>query len=830
MPNRFLPHDELKAEGPVREIRGATYSQPSAGGRLDDMDIGAFYIMLRRHGRLILGVVAATLVVALIAMYYEQPIYQSSAVLRLAGARDAVAGGFERVAEESETDPFLSELELLRSRTLAGQVVDAEGLRLRSLSKDLDARFLRAVHVSPDARPDTLQLTFSESKVEVRANERSSSGAYGAPLTIEGVRLTVAEHPGTGEAEVEILPREIAIDLFLENLIASSRQPTNIIDVHYTSSDPESAQRVLNRLITSFQVANAERARQQASRRREFLATQIARTDSTLAAAQLRLSGFRSRERVYSTRDKLQAEQATLTELQIRRRALGADAGMYRSLLSRVERARPGQADAQLQTLLSASGVVSNPVLAQIHEELTTYQREREALTTGRWGASSRHPDVVRLDALIASARTRLTTALRSQLAALNAQTGALRGLESRSATAGQTLPETEAEEVRLVQQVETVRGMGDRLREDYQRAEIAAAVELGQVEIVDSATLPHEPANFGRALKFGLAALLGLLLGGAAALLLEWLNPAVRQYREITSSFDLPQLAVIPRIQQPSNGHKRLTPGRFRTNGVALIPRTHEPLADVAPLTLLPAPNSPAEEAFRALRINLMFSPQSRSARTFAVTSAFPQEGKSITASSLATAFAQQGVRTLLVDADLRRPRLHMIFDMVQSPGLSGVLDGTVKIGEAMRPTSVDNLYVLTSGSPAVRPAELLAGDRMRTLLRELPDHIDLLIVDTPPLLAAPEAAVLAAEADAVLLVVRAGRTARGAVKQAVEQLATVGAQVVGAVLNDPDMEVTRYGDYYSAYGAYGNESAGDSGYDDARSASREEVLAQRE
>jgi capsular exopolysaccharide synthesis family protein len=587
---------------------------------------------------------------------------------------------------------------------------------------------------------------------------------------------------------------------------------------------------VLNRLITSFQVANAERARQQATRRREFLETQIARTDSTLAAAQLRLSAFRSRERLYSTRDKLQAEQATLTELQIRRRALAADAGMYRSLLSRLERARPGQSDAQLQTLLSASGVVSNPVLAQLHEELTTYQREREALTTGRWANSPRHPDVVRLDALIASARTRLTGALRSQLAALNAQTGALRGLESRSAIAGETLPQTEAEEVRLVQQVETVRGMGDRLREDYQRAEIAAAVELGQVEIVDSATLPHEPANFGRPLKFGLATLLGLLLGGAAALLIEWHNPAVRQFREITSSFDLPQLAVIPRIQQASNGHRRLTPGRFRTNGVALVPQTNQPLADVAPVTLLPSPNSPAEEAFRALRINLMFSPQSRSARTFAVTSAFPQEGKSITASSLATAFAQQGVRTLLVDADLRRPRLHMIFDMVQSPGLSGVLDGTVAIGEAIRPTTVDNLFVLPSGSPSARPAELLAGDRMRTLLRELPEHIDLLIVDTPPLLAAPEAAVLAAEADAVLLVVRAGRTARGAVKQAVEQLATVGAQVVGAVLNDPDMEVTRYGDYYSAYGAYGSDSGADSRYHESPAATREELVAQRE
>ena len=162
---------------------------------------------------------------------------------------------------------------------------------------------------------------------------------------------------------------------------------------------------------------------------------------------------------------------------------------------------------------------------------------------------------------------------------------------------------------------------------------------------------------------------------------------------------------------------------------------------------------------------------------------------------------FAQQGFRVLLIDADLRRPKLHLAFGVEQEPGLSSLLEGQYAPAEAIRVTSIEGLYLLPSGHLPSNPAELLGGKLMRRLLLGFPDRFDLLILDTPPVLAAAEASILAAEADAVLLVVRAGHTQRRSAEFAMQQLTMVGAHVAGAVLNDPDAQVARYGDFYHAY-----------------------------
>ena len=797
---RPVPHTRNSSHAPERPVPDALTVT---------FDLADIVVMLRRNVRLILGVTVAVLLPIAWLLHHDEAVYQSSAALRLADARVSVSGGFEQVEAEGETDPFLSEMEVLRSRTLAGEVVDAEGLRLQPLDGAPDVRgLLHDVHVATDLPPDTLELRFSAAGIAVVGPFDTVRGAYGTPVESRDgrLRLTVMGPIADVAADLQVLPRETAIDELLDNLIVSPREPTNIIDLHYTAIAPSTARRVLDRVTTAFQAANAERAQQQSRRRREFLEVQIARTDSIMVERQLSLSRFRGRQGLYSTRDRLQAAQANLTSVELRRRELRAEVGMYRSLLERLEAAQPSETDERRRALLGTPGIASDPVLGELYAHLLEYEREREALTTGRWASSPTHPDVLRLTSLIASTQAQITSAIRSHATALDARIAALGDVEARSTQDVQALPETEAEEVRLVQQVETVRLMGDRLREDYQRAQVAEAVEVGQVEILDAATLPLEPANLSPTLKLGFAMLLGLLLGCGTAVGRELLDPTVRQHGEIASLFKLPQLAVIPPI-----GHtKALAAPRRRLLGPGgppshtAAPRRTAGVPQLAAANHLPRSGSPADEAFRSLRTNLMFSMQTHGARTLIVTSAFPQEGKSVTASSLAAAFAHQGVRTLLVDCDLRRPKLHELFGVPQEPGLTDILRGRMTRGEPVRKTAVPRLSLLTAGAVPDNPTELLGGERMRSLVRRLPQEIELLIADTPPLLAAADAAALATEVDAVLLVVRAGQTARGALQQAVDQLEAVGARIGGVVLNDPDSEVTRYGDYYSAYGYY--------------------------
>jgi capsular exopolysaccharide synthesis family protein len=292
------------------------------------------------------------------------------------------------------------------------------------------------------------------------------------------------------------------------------------------------------------------------------------------------------------------------------------------------------------------------------------------------------------------------------------------------------------------------------------------------------------------------------LALGSTVAYVLENHRPVIRRRDELEESLALPNLALVPQIRRLNGGGNRLLEAarrleyRFRpTNGNGAHASTQTEL-----VTLSDA-RSGGAEAYRTLRTNLLFSAAVHALHRIVITSPGPEEGKSTTAANLAIAFAQQGHRVLLVDCDLRRARIHRIFDDSNLPGLTSVLVSGEDISNAIKPTRIDGLMILPSGPLPPNPAELLGSPQMRALLDKLSETYELLILDTPPLLAASDAAIVSRMTDGALVVVRAGRTERSAVQAAVQQLATVGARVLGTVLNDPDAEVPKYARYYGYY-----------------------------
>jgi capsular exopolysaccharide synthesis family protein len=209
----------------------------------------------------------------------------------------------------------------------------------------------------------------------------------------------------------------------------------------------------------------------------------------------------------------------------------------------------------------------------------------------------------------------------------------------------------------------------------------------------------------------------------------------------------------------------------------------------------------SPAgSEAFRLLRTSLKWTQRDGAGKTLAISSALAEEGKTTTSANLAVVSAMEGKRVLLIDCDLRRPRLHRVFGVPRSPGVAQVLRGGLAAAAAVRDTSFQGLSFLPAGRDTDGVTDFIGSDRMRALLADLSEHFDVIIVDTPPVLAVADAVALGPLVDGVLLVVGAGTTDRHAVEQALNQLASGGARVVGAVLNDSRGEVQRYGggDYY--------------------------------
>lgn len=770
----------------------------------DTVDLNEVVSLLRRNLGLIAAIALLVLGAAASVVLSQPAQYRASALLRLKDVRGAMTAGLDDAGLKGllmgrTTDPLLSEIEVLKSRAVAAEVVDREGLRLR-LPEGFPAGVVSGVRIDSGVPADTIAVRFDASGVAARAGGVEARAAYGQPVQLRGVQFVVASRPATAREDFYVVPREYAIQYFMTALVARPREQTDVVDVSYTAASPEAAQRLVNSAVTVFQNLNLRLAQEHSRRRRIFIEEQLVGSDSLLAGAQLALSEFRRRENVYSSSQKFAAEQTTLQGLQVRREELVAERDMYASLLARVRRGGGVPQASSLNALVSAPGMAGNPVVTALYERLVRYGISRDSLTTGAFASADASPDVQRLDALIASTTADLLSAAGSHVESVQARITALDQLQARTSAVIQSLPTPEAEEVRLTLQMETVRKIADQLREEYQKARVAEVVEAGQVEVLAAAPVPVDPLPRRRGVKLALALVVGLLLGSAAAFVRDHMNSALHTREDVEKVFRAPALATIPQL--PGGGRHRA--GRLWNRWRR--PSGRGPVAGLQnELVTATSPVSSAAEAYRVLRTNLIFSQSVRTLKTVVVTSSTPGEGKTTTAANLAVTFAQQGMQVLLVDCDLRRARLHRLFETHRDPGLTHLVLGHNVLAEVVQPTSVDGLWLLPSGALPPNPQELLGGPRMQRTLDELSSRYDLVVLDTPPLLSTADAAVLAARVDGVVMVVRAGLTDRQPAKDVADQLRSVDAHLLGVVLNDADDLLRRYGGYYGAYG-YGD------------------------
>ena len=227
------------------------------------------------------------------------------------------------------------------------------------------------------------------------------------------------------------------------------------------------------------------------------------------------------------------------------------------------------------------------------------------------------------------------------------------------------------------------------------------------------------------------------------------------------------------------------------------------------APLIVQESPTSSAAEQFRAVRTNIKFSIIGNKDRTISITSADPSEGKSVFSSNLAATFAQQGEKTILIDADLRRPTVHKTFMISNQNGLSNLLTGSINLDEVIKKTDIDNLDVITSGPIPPNLAELIGSANFKKMLNELNEKYDWILIDTPPVNAATDASLIASDCYGTVLVVPQSIANKIDVNNAVEQLNRVHAKILGAVMNRVNIkESAGYGGYYGGY--YGADNKG--------------------
>jgi tyrosine-protein kinase Etk/Wzc len=696
-------------------------------------------------------------------------------------------------------------------------VVDSLGLRLRSATPEFPIASVRDVRVEPQAPSDSIHLNFHSNGVRARKGNEEVRAAYGVPIVFQHVRFTIPSAPGVNAAVLKIASREIAADGLISRLKVVTRPNTDVVDVAFEDPSARRAQIILNTAVQTFQSSNISSAQENSRRRRIFLESQLRETDSMLSVAQAQLSRFRAAQQVASSSTQLEAEQAGLMAIESRIGELSADRQTFSSLLARLRSANQTESAEALRALAGTPGITTNPIVSSQYEQLLVYQTRLDSATTGPWRSAETNPDIVQLRSLLRGTRENLVAAINSQVTSLDARIKSLQTRRMAGGSSIERLPSVAAEEMEMARKVEILSKASDQQRQELQNARMTEVVEAGEVQIVNLAEVPYVAVWTGGPIRLALGILLGLLLGGCAAFFLERMNTSIRRPEELESMVPVPGLAVIPMIQQGIVPRPRL--GRLLGRGRNGADGGKSARGGIGSL---PQPLSIGTEAFRMLRTSLVWSESGESLRTIVVTSAAPGEGKTITAANLAVIFAHEGRKVLLVDCDVRRPKLHTMLRVPRSPGLVDLLrsdvdmaelavgpadnagnglDSEIPVPDYIRTTGIRGLHLLPCGRIEPTMADLSSAARLRRLLNDLGKWFDVVILDTPPVLAVADAGILGTMADGVLLVVRAGQTDRVAVLRAHQHLAQIGARVVGTVFNDPEGEVTGEGGYYYPY-----------------------------
>jgi capsular exopolysaccharide synthesis family protein len=327
-----------------------------------------------------------------------------------------------------------------------------------------------------------------------------------------------------------------------------------------------------------------------------------------------------------------------------------------------------------------------------------------------------------------------------------------------------------------------------DLLDERIKEINIVEDVGALNISILEVARAASDPSKPQKERVMNIALVLGIMLGGGLAFLRDWLDQTLRSADEISAVLGLPVLGVVPSMSRRQSVVTRGQKVRLESD-------------------------STAAEAYRTIRTAIFFGAPKNKAKTVLITSPAPVDGKSTLVSNLGIAMAQAGQRILILDADFRKPMQHFIFETNhQDKGLTSVLAGTITLEEAIQTTEIEGLELLLCGHNVSNPSEMLNSKTFARTLEQISNKYDRIIIDAPPVIPVTDAQILSAICDVTLLVLRAEKSTRKVSQRARDGLLSVGAHILGIIVNDVPRKSGQYGYYYGGHGSYYGD------YDDGR------------
>jgi capsular exopolysaccharide synthesis family protein len=777
--NRLLPLSSDTLDRPLRELAQPAPVAVAPVSVQEPAHLREYLNVVLKRKWLILSLVVVVTSLVAIQMYRLPSQYEAQTTIQIEQKQRSVVttnrGGDSILLRGNDPNYWNTQLQKLKTEKLARQVI---------LTLDLqdNPKFLGGT------RGTGIIAGLRRIVTREKATPTPQPDAGGVPV-VSDEELSADLTP---EQAQKLEPYE---DTLRDSLTIDPVEHTNLVVIRFQSTDPETAAKVVNTLAEVFRKNDINEETTGSQKAQEVLANQITDLETRIQSnVQKRLLFQKEKDLPLGSKQgqdlnavQLGAYSAAMQAAEADRRQTEADlsAAIETQNTAGIWSIPQVQSDANVQKLREKIGELEEQKAAL----LVIYTPEWPAVQKIEKQLKSLHEQLDKRPAeIVAGLKSKHDAAVKKEQSARDLY------FKARAQANEQSISSTGLTD--LDQAIETDRQNLNLYQQRLNELKVTQPdTASGNVSMVEEARVPSEPIGPPRGRNIIIALMLSLGIGVGLAFLLDYLDDTLKTIEDVDRHIHLPTLALIPAPRE-SRG--------------LLARSSHEPDAGASTaLALIEDVRSPVAEAYRHLRTSLLLSSAGQPPKTILVTSSQPSEGKTTTVVNIATMLAQTGADVLVLDCDLRRPRVHSHFNMANARGVTNYLSGESQVADLVQTyPALPNLKVITSGPVPPNAAELLGSEEMRKLIYLLSENFTHIVIDSPPAISFTDASILSTLVDGVMLVVHGGRSSRAVVRRAKQQLMDVGAHIFGIVLNNVKLEGT---DYYYYSGYYSNYYGGE-------------------
>ncbi|MBI5204611.1 MAG: polysaccharide biosynthesis tyrosine autokinase [Nitrospirae bacterium] len=697
-------------------------------------------------------------VAGLVAVYsfLATPVYQGTAQVLFELENNQTMtfgeGGAAYIQMKNPAEYYQTQKEILGSRAFADRVV-------RKMQLDKNPYYLEKKEKAKNSFPGVIIRKVKEAVISLFPAKKTSDPFPGVALLQE-----------VDPALTDIVLNEIDVELGKAN---------NIMKIHYNSENPTVAAVMATGTASSYIEHNLDIRVKPFKDAVEWLSARVTESKSKVEETEKELQQYREGKGIVSfeTKEnvitqKLQELVSQLVQTEGKRQEAEIK---YRQIQSVIDRS---------ELLTTVPDIMNNLVIQGLRNDELTIKKQLSDLSD-KYGA--KHPQIVKANSqlemvqknIIAEARKMLNAAKTDYEIALSRETSLRRTIDGQKQEVFDLSRKAIDFNV-IAGESGSNKQFYELLLKKLQEASLSSGINISNAQIVDSAVIPKSPVKPNRGLNMLLATMAGLLGGIFAAFFVEYMDDSIKTTEDVDKALGLPFLGLIP--SEKGKG----------------------------PLYISSDSKSIIAEAYRTVRTGIILSAAGEPPRVLLVTSTVPEEGKTTTSANLAIAMAQMGEKVLVIDGDMRRHNLHEVFNLDNTIGISDIIVGRETLASAVKYIEgMPNMNVITGGTLAPNPSELLGSNRMKELLAAMREKYDRVIIDSPPLMACSDSLVLSKLSDGVIIVIWGGVTSRGIIKKAGQSLLGVNAKILGVVLNK--IVITKRNSYYYPHYNYSNYYSGE-------------------